>query len=337
MPMAVFPLLLPLCLAALLLSAATVRLMIGVGVLDRPGHRSSHASPTPKGGGVGPVLALLLLLPVAGWLGAGPAPSRMAALLLPVGMLALVSWLDDVRQYRPMAKLMAQAVAAAILAAVLAPLPSHPEIGFAVGFCWLMFATNALNFIDGLNGLAAGSMALASLFLGLDTPDPLATIAGCLLSAGLLGFLPFNYPGARIFLGDVGSQGIGLAVAALALLHWRAGAMNDGALDAALAGPLLLSGILYDVGFTLCRRLAAGERLLQAHRGHLYQVAFRTGTPAWQVTLVHWGFVLWGALLALALQAGTDVAAILAGVLLPQLGWTGWVIRRARLRPIGYW
>ncbi|WP_428375734.1 hypothetical protein [Lichenicoccus sp.] len=326
----------PLCVAALLISAAAVRLMIRVGVLDRPGHRSAHVRPTPKGGGVGPVLALVLLLPVAlVQLPAGVVAGRRAAvLLLAVVVLAAVSWLDDLRQYRPLVKLAAQAGCAALVATMIALPAGAAWPALAIGFCWLMFATNALNFIDGLNGLAAGSMALCGLALGLDAADPLCAVTGLLLCAGLLGFLPFNYPRARIFLGDVGSQGAGLAVAACALLHWRHSASAAGL----LAGPLLLAGVLYDVGFTLCRRALRGERLSQAHRGHLYQVAFRAGVPAWLVALLHWGFVLWGAVLMLGLQRGQgSLPAVVAAALVPQLAWTALVHRRTRTHPVGRW
>nr|WP_321983417.1 UDP-phosphate alpha-N-acetylglucosaminephosphotransferase [uncultured Lichenicoccus sp.] len=333
-------LLVPLCVAALLVSSVAVRLMIRIGVLDRPGHRSAHVRPTPKGGGVGPVLALLLLLPLAlVVLPAGnDAGHGAGALLLAVAVLAAVSWLDDLRQYGPLVKLAAQAACAALVAAAVAPSAPDAWPVPAIGFCWLMFATNALNFIDGLNGLAAGSMALCAAALGLDAKDPLTAIEGLLLSAGLVGFLPFNYPRARIFLGDVGSQGAGLAVAACALQHWR----HDASIAGVLAGPLLLAGILYDVAFTLCRRALRGERLSEAHRGHLYQVAFRAGVPAWLVTLAHWGFVAWGAMLLLALQRSAGgsamaVGAVIAAALLPQLAWTQLVIQRARAHPVGRW
>ena len=102
--------------------------------------------------------------------------------------------------------------------------------------------------------------------------------------------------------------------------------------------PLLLCGVLYDVAFTLCRRWQAGDRLHQAHRGHLYQVAFRAGMPAALVTLLHWGFVLWGAAIALSAAHGRitmPLAVTLA--LAPQLAWTGMVIRLARRAAIGRW
>jgi hypothetical protein len=103
-----------------------------------------------------------------------------------------------------------------------------------------------------------------------------------------------------------------------------------------LVMPLLLFGILYDVGLTLLRRLLAGDRLTEAHRGHLYQLAFRTGVPAPLVALIHWGFVLWGGLLAgFWLRRAPGLAVLLA--VTPQLAWTTFVLLRARSTPIGPW
>lgn len=308
-------------------SALLVRVMIGVGVLDTPGHRSSHARPTPKGGGVGVVAAFLIGVPLAAW---GRMPLPALAILGAVVLLSLVSWLDDLRQFPPLVKLLAQAAAAVMVLGGIGPLAAYPWAAAAVGFVWLMFATNALNFIDGLNGLAAGSMALACLFIGLTAPAGLERDAGLVLAAGLIGFLPFNYPRAAIFLGDVGSQGAGMAVAALGLLRWQ-----DPAPWSGLVMPMLLAGILFDVAFTLCRRLLAGERLHEAHRGHLYQMAFRSGVPAPLIALLHWGFVLWGGSLTFLLPHAPLPAIMLA--YLPQLLWGWFVIRRARRTDLGRW
>ncbi|WP_428391735.1 glycosyltransferase family 4 protein [Lichenicoccus sp.] len=321
-----------LCLGAGLLCAVLVRAMIRVSVLDTPGPRSAHDRPTPKGGGVGVIAAFLLGLPLAGWWHGDVHWCTLAALLAGVALLALVSWLDDLRQFHPLVKLIAQAVAAGLVLAGIGPLPGG-AVGVAVGFAWLLFVTNALNFIDGLNGLAAGSMALACLFVGLPDPATLVGYGGCLLAAGLLGFLPFNMPRARIFLGDVGSQAAGLAVAAFGLL-----CVARPTLYGAAIMPLLLSGILYDVAFTLGRRLLAGDAVWQAHRGHLYQVAFRSGIPAPAVAALHWGFVTWGGVLGLAITH--KALSLLSGMLLmvlPQLAWTMVVVRRARAAGIGRW
>ena len=321
-----------LCLAAALLCGVLVRVMIRLAVLDTPGPRSAHDRPTPKGGGVGVIVAFLLGLPLAGWLHGGTSWRALACLVAAVALLALVSWLDDLRQFPPLVKLAVQAAAAILVLGGIGPLPGG-AIGLAAGFAWLLFATNALNFIDGLNGLAAGSMALACLFVGLPEPATLVGYGGCLLAAGLLGFLPYNMPRAQIFLGDVGSQGAGIAVAAFGLLR-----STQPTPDATLIMPLLLGGILYDVAFTLCRRLLAGEALLHAHRGHLYQVAFRGGIAAPTVAVLHWGFVVWGGILGVAMtDAKLSMRAVLLLAALPQLVWTLTVIRRARAAKIDHW
>jgi len=103
--------------------------------------------------------------------------------------------------------------------------------------------------------------------------------------------------------------------------------------------PMLLFGVLFDVAFTLARRALAGDRLTQAHRSHLSQVAHRSGMAAVQVTLVHWAFALWGGLCcALFLRAsglGKPMALLL--VLAPQLLWLGYVVWLARRAALGRW
>ncbi len=321
-------------LAAMLGSALLVRWMIRLAVMDVPGARSAHDRPVPRGGGVGMVGAVLLGVPVCLALlpGARLLPASLA--LFATALLALVSWLDDLRQFGPRAKFAAQCAAAALMvAASVAAAPALPG-GIVLaglcgtGFCWLLLTTNALNFIDGLNGLASGVTAICGLFtlaLALSRADAVLAALALMLACGLAGFLPFNMPRARIFMGDVGSQVCGLLGGGLALLLLA----GTGSLALALTVPLILSAILWDVVFTLARRLAAGDRLTQAHRGHLYQVMARAGLTPLAVALIHWGFALWGGAVAVVLLPGRPVAAILL-VLAPQLPWTAIAVRAGR-------
>ena len=209
---------------------------------------------------------------------------------------AAASYLDDLRQWPFWPKLAAQiAASVAVIAAGMTlaevAIPGWGIVhlgllGLAAGLIWLVFTINAVNFMDGLNGLAAGSACIGCLVLAWAAPEA-SSWPERLIVAGVVGFLPFNYPSARIFMGDVGSQFLGLALAALGLRH---------AVDPARAWilPLSLAPMLIDVAFTLCRRLASGEQLTQAHRGHLYQVAQRAGMPAWSVTATYWTLSGWG-------------------------------------------
>jgi UDP-GlcNAc:undecaprenyl-phosphate GlcNAc-1-phosphate transferase len=128
-------------------------------------------------------------------------------------------------------------------------------------------------------------------------------------------------------MGDVGSQFCGFTIAVLGVLAGRFGAPTL----SVLLVPALLFGILFDVAFTLARRLLAGDRLVQAHRSHLYQVAQRAGMPAAHVTLVHWAMVLWGG--ACCLAPGRPVVL----VVVPQLAWLAFVTAKARRVRLGRW
>ncbi|GAN89275.1 undecaprenyl-phosphate alpha-N-acetylglucosaminephosphotransferase [Gluconobacter frateurii M-2] len=305
-------------LPAALLCMVLVALMIRAGVMDHPVHRSSHTRPIPKGGGIGIIGAFLLCLPPALYLThqsffTGPILGLIGGVIL----LATVSWLDDLYSFPARYKLAAQFIAAA-----LAAFGSGASLPLTVLFVLgAVFIANALNFIDGINGLASGVMALSALFLAASGIQPVVFV---LFAICLLVFLPWNFPKARIFMGDVGSQSGALIIA------W--GAMQPHHLTAMLT-LALLSGVLWDVLFTLARRARAGDHLAQAHRGHLYQLAVRSGMPMPLVTVIYWGFVLWGAIACIAGQPWKTGLL----VLLPQLCWTGYICTRAKARVQDRW
>jgi UDP-GlcNAc:undecaprenyl-phosphate GlcNAc-1-phosphate transferase len=333
-----------------LLSAATVRLMIAVRVLDHPNARSAHREPTPKGGGVGIVLAFLVgvvvLYRYADF--ARLADPYFLAVIGAAFAIAVVGLLDDLLNWPFTVKLTAQVLAALVAVGSGLYLRDYrlPYVGgFYVGWlgppitiCWIVFATNAMNFIDGLNGLAAGVTLVTCAFLAVIAEAHagwFAYFAALLLAAGVAGFLPFNFPRARIFMSDVGSQFCGFVLAVLAVVASR----FQGDELSFLVVPMLLSGVLFDVAFTLVRRRLSGERITQAHRGHLYQVAARAGVPAWAVTLLHAGFAVLGGLFALAFIAASGTAKpwIPLLTLLPQIIWLAYVTRRARQAGLGQW
>ncbi len=324
-------------------SAALVRGMIRVRLLDAPDARKAHDQPTPKGGGVGIVAAFLIGIAV---LYGFASFSRLAngyfiGVIVASVAIALVSLADDLWSFPFTVKLAAQIAAAS--AALVSGLYVHlfnlpgiglvdaPDIGMAITLVWILFTTNALNFIDGLNGLAAGVTLIAALFLatiGALSGGWFVYFASLLLAAGVIGFLPFNFPRARIFMGDVGSQFCGFV---LAMLGVAASRFEITPLSFTLV-PMLLAGVLYDVAFTLVRRALAHENLTQPHRGHLYQLAHRCGINAAAIAVLYWAFTAWGGLCCLLFlrvpQASRPVALLLC--LAPQPVWTLFVLRRAR-------
>lgn len=262
------------CLGTLALIPALRR----AAVLDRPNERSSHAAPTPRGGGIAVIAAIL-----AAWLAfllAGVAPWRLTVVLLAAAALAVVSWLDDLRDLRASVRLLVQFAAVAVGLAALAPaapdFPNWPTAALAAlaaAVLWVWFV-NLFNFMDGIDGIAGSEAAAIGagllLFgvLGAGQGWAGAPLAAA-VAAAALGFLVWNWAPARIFLGDVGSVPLGYLLGFLLLWaaargHWRI----------ALILPLYF---LADATITLLRRLVRGEPVWRPHREHFYQRAVQRG------------------------------------------------------------
>lgn len=333
-----------------MLSALIVRLMISARLMDRPDGRKVHEMPTPKGGGIGIVAAFLVGIAVLYQFAdfARLADPYFLGVIEASVTIAIVAFLDDIYDWNYSVKLAAQVLAAmvAVGSGLYVRVYHLPYVGAltvawltpAVTLFWLLFATNAMNFMDGLNGLAGGVAFIAATFLAAiaATHDGwFAYATSLLLAAGLAGFLPFNFPRARIFMGDVGSQFCGFMLAVLGVVASR----FQGVELSFLLLPMLLSGVLFDVAFTLVRRVLAGERITAPHRSHLYQMAQRSGMAASVVTLVEWGFAgLGGCCCLLFIAVSPAWKPLVPGLtLLPQLVWLGIVVGGARRAGIERW
>jgi Fuc2NAc and GlcNAc transferase len=247
------------------------------GILDHPNSRSSHSVPTPRGGGASFVVAATLGI-LALWL-TGSADSNLVLALVGGGIaVAIVGFMDD-RGSLSVSVRIAIHVAAAIWAMYL--LGGLPAIRLGdrfivFGFCAdavatlaIVWALNLFNFMDGIDGLAAseaifvaGGWAALVYFVGL--PASVVPIA-LLLAASCAGFLCWNWPPAKIFMGDVGSGYLGYVISILAIAAGRES-------PTALYGWLTLAGVFFiDATTTLLRRLIRHERVYEAHRTHAYQ------------------------------------------------------------------
>lgn len=243
----------------ILLSPAGRRL-----ALDHPNERSLHERPVPRTGGIA----------IAAGVAAGaalPGIAPLAALSL-AAALALVSFADDLLQLPTLVRLGAHlAAAAAFLALAAGGLEAFPFVVLALAIAWY---ANLYNFMDGSDGLAGGmavigfgAYALAAAAAG---ETVLATSSAVVASASLA-FLVFNFPPARIFMGDVGSVPLGFLAGALGVLGWHAGAWP-------LWFPVaVFAPFVCDATLTLAKRLARRERVWRAHRDHYYQRLVRMG------------------------------------------------------------
>ena len=230
-------------------------------VLDVPGARSSHVVTTVRGGGAALVVGML----------AGFATAPAVGPVVAVATFGLLGLADDLRGLpvgrRFVAQLVLGAVVAALVLTPLAPSWSVLVAGIGVIAVWTCAFVNAFNFMDGINGISGmhGVLAGAAFaLLGLWAAATTLVLGGLVLAAVSLAFLPFNAVRARCFLGDVGSYALGAVLAVLVVVAVLAGVPVETAV-----APVAL--YLADTGWTLVRRVRAGEDWRQAHRSHVYQ------------------------------------------------------------------
>ncbi len=229
--------------------------------LDVPNERSSHTVVTPRGGGIAIVTAFFLGIALIGFIGAGSPlqTGYFAGFLVAVAVIAISAVYDDFKSRSFTVKLGAQllAIFIALFCGIVidgTELPWMGEIhwgwwGYPLTLLWLLGLTNAYNFMDGLDGLAAGTAVIAAFFLAVITfqqGSQFIYLAALALGMASLGFLVFNLPPARIFMGDVGSTFLGLAFAVMAVVALR----YDQARVSLFVVPLLLFHFIFDTSFT---------------------------------------------------------------------------------------
>jgi len=275
-------------------------------LVDEPGDRRSHSAPTPRGGGIAIVIAWLLGL---GWLiaratGAMPFLEAAAIGLL---LVAGVGWIDDHRPLSPWSRLAVHGLAAMVLA--IGVFASDGNIALAIAaFCITLVLVNIWNFMDGIDGLAASQAALAAAGYAMYAGAGTMFWIGLGLAAACAGFLPFNLPRARIFLGDVGSGALGFALAVVLV-----GVIGQGR-DTWPVLLMPLSAFLIDATLTLAARMLRGERWWQPHIQHAYQHWARRSGRHVVVTLAYAGWTL-AAVVIMLLARTTGIATMVAIIL----------------------
>ena len=324
-------------------------LIAWAGPLDAPRPRGSHSRPTVTSGGLAIVVASALGLFV--FAAASPEArldlGRAALAVAFAGSLGLLGAVDDLFDLGAKPKLLLQAVGsvgfAALVARIdvlpLAPgavLHLAPLIAILGTGLWLVVLTNAVNFMDGANGLAAGCVAIASAGLaaaGFASGQPAIGGAALTAAAAIVGFLPWNLPARRLFQGDVGALFCGFAIAALQVL---AATGEPGRTLSPYLAPFAMTPFLTDVLLTLASRARRGERLFQAHRDHLYQVWLtRTGKSHGALAVRAWAVTATYTLAGLASEAaprGWQAPLFAVGVAVCAAGW---LAERRRLMRTG--
>ena len=276
-------------LAAWIASGVVSRQAFASIAVGRDVHARGHHQPIGRGGGVAVAVPVLLAALCCGWPDFFAVPGIGLAMVAALSISFLVGLADDLRPLGPLAKFIGQCVAAAVLATALAwSDAAWPMLVVAVLLS--LWSQNAWNFIDGSDGLMAmAGIAVFSVGGGLAwhvaaEPGELVVISG-LVVAGLLGFLPWNLPSARLFLGDAGSLFVGGAYALCTVLAFQTGP------SLGWAWVVLAAPVHADVLVCLGRRVVRGCRWWEGHREHAYQhLVLRRGSHGSALAL---GSVLW--------------------------------------------
>jgi Fuc2NAc and GlcNAc transferase len=249
-------------------------------LLDTPNARSSHRAPVPRGGGVAIVVSALSGSVALWWLDAVTGRA-LAGLVLGGLLVAAVGYLDDHRDVRARWRIVVHGLAATGLLVAVGGLSPLAFLGMTVApgiiggvVVWLstVWIVNLYNFMDGIDGIAAIEAvtvcAGAVVLLGVSGAPGLAALVA-VYGAAALGFLAWNWPPARIFMGDVGSGFLGFSLAGLAVLSWTGTAIP------VWSWLILLGAFIVDATVTLLRRIGRRERWYEAHCNHAYQHAAR--------------------------------------------------------------
>jgi UDP-N-acetylmuramyl pentapeptide phosphotransferase/UDP-N-acetylglucosamine-1-phosphate transferase len=253
--------------------------------VDKPNSRSMHSVPTPRGGGLAVLAPLLLMYAIS--LGDFMDANIVIGLLL----VAIVSYIDDRRSLSSRLRLVVHVIAACVLV-----LPQGHPLYLGIGLCLLtVWCINLYNFMDGIDGLAA-SMGVIGFFaiyiVNLHNVQAQLASISSIVAFSCLGFLMFNFPPAKIFLGDVGSASLGYLMAVAIVLT------TEGGLSDSLPPLLIFAPFLLDSTFTIARRLLSGEKFWTAHRSHLYQrlalwVGARRALSAFTAIMILCSWLAW--------------------------------------------
>ena len=276
--------------ASWLLTALVRRYALHSQLLDLPNERSSHTVPTPRGGGVAIVVSFLVLALVMGLLGL--IEQRLMIATLGAGTLvAVLGFIDDHSSLSARWRFLGHAAAAVWVLWWMDRIPQVPLFGMRVDLSYagpllcglyLVWMVNLFNFMDGIDGIAgveAVTTALGGALLWWLAGNGSGWVAALVFACCVGGFLVWNWPPAKIFMGDAGSGFLGLMVALLSLWCGQA------------APPLfwswfiLIGCFMVDATTTLARRVRRGERFFEAHRTHAYQYASRRVDRHLPVTL----------------------------------------------------
>lgn len=305
---------------AVVLTPLTIKLAFRWGATDAPDTRKVHTQVMPRMGGLAIFLAFFLTLLVVVRV-SGP----FTGLLAGCALVFLTGWLDDMFGLSPLMKLLGQLAAAGVavyfgivIHYVTNPFNGSLDLGafsIPLTLLWIVGITNAINLIDGLDGLAAGISAIAAATMGVIAflqGQPQVALVAFVLVAAALGFLPFNFHPARTFMGDCGSNLLGFALGCLSVL-----AATKSTAVISLLVPIVVLGIpIFDTFFAIVRRVHNKTPIYLPDKAHLHHRLMALGVSHGRSVLIIYGISLLFSGIAVTLTLVQNSKASLALVLL---------------------
>jgi UDP-GlcNAc:undecaprenyl-phosphate GlcNAc-1-phosphate transferase len=295
---------------AFALTPLAIRVAPKIGAMDMPkDERRMHAKPMPRFGGLGIfigvmaalVIAALFLLPALPEQFRDDRISKLTGLILGGALIYAVGVADDIRGMPAKVKFLLQLVCACVVCAfgvritfftnLLGDGQTHigSIFSFLITVVWIVGITNTINLIDGLDGLAAGVAAIASISIAytafISEGMYTATVIMTAVAGGALGFLPFNFHPARIFMGDGGALFLGFMLASVSII----GPVKSATVIATIVPALVLGLPIFDTAFAILRRLLGGRPIMEADKGHLHHRLMAAGMGQRQSVLTLYG------------------------------------------------
>ena len=301
------------------------RLSIKTGAVAVPGGRRKHKNIVPLGVGVAIFLGALIAV-----LFSNNISNEVIGFLLGATVIAAVGFIDDKFELPPVAKLLGQILAALIVVAAGVKINFVGNLGngndgiyylgflsVPITFLWIIGLTNAINFIDGIDGLAGGESGIAAWTLGivsLITNRYDSAVLCFIIGASAFAFLPYNFsnsPNKKIFMGDSGSGFLGYSLAVLSIM----GTLKIAAVFSMLVPIMILMIPLFDMVFAIVRRLLAGKSPFEADRLHLHHRLMDKGLSNRQTVYIIYGITMIFSLIAIAFTGVTDIRIVIVFVL----------------------
>ena len=287
------------------------RIAIKTGAVDVPkDNRRMHNKPIPSIGG----LAIYFAVIISVLLWAETLNREVIAIILGATVIVISGLIDDIKGLSPKKKIVFQFIASIILiiGGVQINFLTNPfgQVGsvwdlgllsYPITIVWVVGITNAVNLIDGLDGLAAGVSAIASMCLAIIAFNFNYTLVGVIsliVSGSCLGFLPYNFNPAKIFMGDTGALLLGFLLSAITV----EGIMKSVA-TIAMAVPIMVLGVpIFDTAFAIVRRKISGKSITSADKGHLHHRLLAQGNSQKKTVLILYGISIFFGITAIIIS-----------------------------------